>query len=162
MKFFQFDLHIYCIILKNFWHDQFYRWRIQKAAELTNRLRLPGLNCAYRYGMTVVKSAATNFDGGVKLTHASWNGKWELTKRREDWTSSDPHRLWHWAAQPCYQIPRENDGLLLEMLSGRSTTSARFRIFWIKIIPILKRKFEKMLDVEPDCHVQMSCHIWTW
>ena len=27
------------------------------------------------------------------LMHESWNGKWELTKRREDWTSSDPHRL---------------------------------------------------------------------
>ena len=22
------------------------------------------------------------------LTHESWNGKWELSKRREDWTSS--------------------------------------------------------------------------
>merc|ERR1719460_307858 len=40
--------------------------------------------------MTVVKSAATNAvngDSGAKLTHASWDGKWELTKRREDWTS---------------------------------------------------------------------------
>merc|ERR1719460_941865 len=40
--------------------------------------------------MTVVKSAATNAvngDSGAKLTHASWDGKWELSKRREDWTS---------------------------------------------------------------------------
>ena len=39
------------------------------------------------------------------LTLESWNGKWELSKRREDWTSSALRWLSGSAAQPCYRTP---------------------------------------------------------